>query len=513
MILIPVSSLKPRQGGWRGIALGLLGLLAGNLAQLSAQTQTDLLAPMPGPGVTPVMPKPAASAPAANRGATPRPVVPTPGRGTVEPARTGEMITLEEAYERTLATDQSISLAMVGIEKAKLLPAAAWVKLQPTISADAGLTRRDNASGVGATTTSDGTVSGFRTGSRSKNSGTGGITLEQPILDFSFKPALRRGKLAVEGAGMDYQRQIRETLYGVAEAYYDVLSQQEVVAVDKEALRLAQEQEGLAETRRSVGEVTRTDVLRARVTVEQARRTLLQDTSLLASQKNILANILNLPPGTDFQVKEPPSYKGALPEFKTLLYRAFAEREDLRSQDLTIRQNEERKKEVRAGYLPRVSAGVDANTSGTGTTVGDYDRDMQANLSLRIPLYSAGQKAIDVKEADLTTQESRLEREQLMKVIEQEVKDAWLDAKTLSETLPALRIQVSAAEQSYVDLQNQYKANTVTSVDVLSALNELNSARKDLAIESYAWQLALRNLERVAGTFQTERVRKVKKQP
>ena len=86
------------------------------------------------------------------------------------------------------------------------------------------------------------------------------------------------------------------------------------------------------------------------------------------------------------------------------------------------------------------------------------------------------------------------------------MKDAWLNVKSLTETLTALQTQVSAAEQSYKDIQNQYTVGTSTSVDVLSALNDLNNARKDLTQETYSLQVALRNIEQVSGCFQEQRV-------
>ena len=67
-----------------------------------------------------------------------------------------------------------------------------------------------------------------------------------------------------------------------------------------------------------------------------------------------------------------------------------------------------------------------------------------------------------------------------------------------------------AAEQGYHDLENQYRAGTATSVDVLSALNDLNTARKDLAVQTYDYQVALRNLEQVSGVFQEPRVQRSK---
>jgi outer membrane protein TolC len=244
------------------------------------------------------------------------------------------------------------------------------------------------------------------------------------------------------------------------------------------------------------------------VAVETARRTLIEDTSTLESLRHILANILNLDKNSEFQVANPPDHHQKIPGYDDLLRDALTFREDIRSQNLLIRQNEERIKEVRASYLPSVAANVDASTSDQSGGNPRFENDVQGSLSLRIPLYSAGQKAIEVKEATLQAQQARLQQQQLIKQVEQQTKDAWLDARRLSKTLEILQVQVQAAEVSYNELQDRYRSGEVPNIDVLSALNELITSRRDLTVETYRLQLALRNLERVSSTFQTERVQR-----
>ncbi|MEK0447635.1 MAG: hypothetical protein RLZZ399_2956, partial [Verrucomicrobiota bacterium] len=70
----------------------------------------------------------------------------------------------------------------------------------------------------------------------------------------------------------------------------------------------------------------------------------------------------------------------------------------------------------------------------------------------------------------------------------------------------AAQAQLQAAEQGYTDIQNQYSAGTAKSLDVLTALNDLNTVRSDLAALAADYQVALRSLEQVTGTFQQSRV-------
>lgn len=412
----------------------------------------------------------------------------------------GKLITLEKAYDMALSSDQAIGIAYVTLQRAKLEPLAAYTKLAPQVS---------------ATTSINGQSTRGRTGSTSAGGGGGGnagryndagVSLQQPLFDLSFFPARRRGQASYEGARLDYRAKIREILFGVAQAYYDVLSQQRLVEVDKETFRLASEQYDLAQKQAGVGIVTRSDVLRAQVAVESARRAMVQDGNTLESKQNILGNILNLPPDQPFRLSPPPDYPTELPRFAAILGKALANREDLRSKDMAIVRDIEAHKQAKAEYAPKIIASVDAGRNDQSSN--RYQNNWQANIAVNIPIFNAGQRELDVKNAAFQVEQTKLERAQLEKTVEQDVKDAWLNVKSLTETLTALRTQVAAAEQSYTDIKNQYEAGTSTSVDVLSALNDLNSARKDLAQQTYSLQLALRKLEQAGGTFQQQRVNK-----
>src|SRR5438105_644855 len=56
----------------------------------------------------------------------------------------GGLLTLEQAYDRALATDQTIRIAYWEIRKANLLPWSALAKLGPQITANGSYDRHDN---------------------------------------------------------------------------------------------------------------------------------------------------------------------------------------------------------------------------------------------------------------------------------------------------------------------------------------------------------------------------------
>lgn len=408
------------------------------------------------------------------------------------------LMTLEHAYDLAAASDETMRIAFVNVRQAQLLPWKALTKVTPRLNGGIDYTRTstkfsnpDRASQHQGVTTAD-------------------LSLQQPLLDLSVFPARRRGRIAVEASRLGRQFTIRETLFGVASSYFEVLKGERVVDVNKQSLALAQEQESLAQKRADVGEVTRSDVLRARVSVETARRALIASQNDLEFQRNTLRNILNLPPDAPLHLAEPLPYRRDVPEFGALLAKAYEKREDLREQTLVVSQAEQSRHEVRAQYAPKIVAeGGPSYVDRSPASSAGSQRVWQGGVSVQIPFFTGGQREIDLVSAGYDIEQASIQKDRLLKTIESEVKKAWLNVQTLEGSLRAVRAQVQAAEQGYKDLQNQYSAGTAKSVDVLSALKDLSAARSDQETLALDYQVALRALEQVTGTFQEPRVQQL----
>lgn len=406
------------------------------------------------------------------------------------------LMTLEHAYDIAAASDQALRIAFIEVSKAELLPKAALTKVMPRLSGGMSYAKS-------STTYSS---------AQGQHSGTGqaDLTLTQPLLDLSVFPARRKGLLAVEAKRLARQFTIRETLYGVASAYFEVLKDERIVAVNKQSLALAQEQQNLAQKRADVGEVTRSDVLRAQVSVETARRVLITAGNTLELQRNTLRNILNLPHDAPLRLAEPLPYKQDVPAFGPLLASAYDHREDLRERELVVQQAEQAKLETRALYAPTIVAEAGPTlTDSPHASPASRRTNWSADIAVKFPFFTGGQRELDLVNARLLIDQAVLEKELLSKTIEGQVKQAWLNVQTLEGSLTAVKAQVKAAEQGYADLQNQYSAGTAKSVDVLSALQDLSTARLDLTSLTLDYEVALRGLEQFSGTFQDLRVRQL----
>lgn len=437
---------------------------------------------------------------AATASAAPKPA---PKAAETPQPEKNRVITLEAAYDTTLASDQSIRYAYYEIRKANLLPWSALAKLGPQLIGNASI-------GAGRGTTYQDVVGGGNGVTTSYDTRASGLTYTQPIFDPSVFPALRYGKLSSKAAKLQYQYTVRDTLFGVAQAYYNVLKQQQLVAVNQQTVNLATEQLATAQAKFEAGAVARIDMLRAQATLESARNALIQSQGTLDTVKDTLSNVLNLGGKTNFTVTEPADETDLGTPFEESLQSAYEKREDFKVSALAVDQQVALKGEVLAEYGPKVN--VVASTewnAGTGTS-SNRANSQSAALSVSMPFLTGGQREIDLLTANSKISQARLNLETTSKQIEADVKSAWVSVQTGREALKALRAAVAASTQNYTDLQAQYQAGAATSLDAQTALRDLNSARTSLTNQIYDYQIALRNLKRAEAVFEKERVDKAK---
>ncbi len=410
------------------------------------------------------------------------------------------VITLEQAYDRALATDQSIRIAYYELRKANLQPWSALTALGPRISASGGYSRS------GGRTSASSLSPAFNSSSEGRSAG---ISLNQPLIDLGVFPAYKLGLLTAKSARLELLYTVRQILFSVAQGYYAVLKDQSLVKVDEESVQLSQDQLDLAQKLFNAGTAARSDVLQATATLEDAKRTLLQDENTLAVDRNTLANALNLA-SDNFTVSEPPGAPEKVDAFDYYLSKAYGLREDYQISKIAVQQDVQLRDEVLAEYAPSVGASVsnDWNDSAHSANSSSWN----ASVSVSVPILTGGQREIDLRSAGHNIAESKLQLEQSAKTVQADVKNTWLQVQTLRESIKASQAEVTANEQNYKDTQTQYQVGSATSVDVQVALRQLNSSKSTLTTEIYDYQVSLRDLQRAAGLFESARIMKTKLQ-
>ena len=364
------------------------------------------------------------------------------------------------------------------------------------------------STGTTGSTTSLSTVS---VGTATSTTGSTSLNLSQPLFDASVFPAYQSAKLSLESSRLSCASTVRDILYAVADDFYEVLKDQRLVQVDREAVDLANGQFDLAHARELAGETISTDTLRAQDTAAQARQTLVQAENNLILARVNLANALSLPNPERLVLAEPPGYPVGTASMETQIARAMDRREDLRIDALNIGIADQSRKTILAEYAPMLSANLTATqefSSGAFGRLSGNDTDVQATLNASIPFFTNGQRELDLITARRNITKARLQLGSLAKTVCTDVATAYLQVKTLQSTVAELRVQVDANTRNYQVLSTQYRAGLSTSLDLQSALRDLNNSRAQLVSNSSDLEVARRNLDRQTATFEDARVRK-----
>lgn len=405
-------------------------------------------------------------------------------------------LSLEDAYHLALANEEQIKIAGRELAKAQLLPWRAATQLTPRADVTGAYTRNKEElafvfpEGFGAATSGSAI--------RPLEVWQGFLGVTQPILQPSFFPSRRLGQETVQQSMQQYDFTAREVLFGVARAYYDVLRVQAQIAVAQETLQLTTDQLQQAHVRLRVGEVAETDVLRAEVEVAQAEQNLttIQNDRRLAL--TVLARTIGVPEPLQVVEPTPPPYPRDA--YEQLVARAYQYRQDLRAQEFAVNIARQRKNLVLARYAPQIDTHWRYDRRDT-ETFADRDNFWTLFLNFRVPLFDGGVREIDLMEQEENVGQAQLQVDRLRKDIAVEVQQALVASETLSATLATLKKQVALAERNYELTAKQYRVGEATSLDVNNTLNTLNLVRVRLTNQTYAYQLALLDLERVIGSF------------
>ena len=207
--------------------------------------------------------------------------------------RPSRVIALEEAYQLAVVNEEQVAIAARELAKAKLLPWRAVALMAPRGEIGGAYSRNKDEIAFNAPPEARSLFGGSSV-IRPRNNWLSTFQVTQPLIEPSFFPSWRLGKDAVREEEERYEFTIRGVLFGVAQAYYEVLRFEAQVKVAQDTLKLAQEELKRAHVRFRVGEVTKTDILRAEVAVERAGRALIVDRNRLKLARTVLARTVGL---------------------------------------------------------------------------------------------------------------------------------------------------------------------------------------------------------------------------
>jgi outer membrane protein TolC len=319
-------------------------------------------------------------------------------------------------------------------------------------------------------------------GGGGRNSLTGSVRLNVPLVDVRAWHALGTAQVSEDAAHLDYQNLERTTAASLANAIAVNVTAERVSELGRVGLRNALERLALTQAKERTGTATGLDIVRARQDVAQARSQLVTSDESLRKSRDALGLALGLtePVGVVQSTDLSAIRDGVLKACRQLP--KLDDRADLLAADKAIEVARRRRVEVDQSFLPTLSAGstLTESISDSGAP-GRTTWNVQAVLN--VPIWDGGVRYGQRRNAAAVEDQSQLAREALRRNSTVDLVQARRnvnvaeESRRVSEEVRQLAFEVDRLTRA------AYQTGKGTSLDLITSASALRQAELDLAVD------------------------------
>ncbi|HEX9700428.1 MAG TPA: TolC family protein [Acidobacteriota bacterium] len=371
-----------------------------------------------------------------------------------------------------------------------------------------------------------GTTVGFRANSFAFGGGAGGgrdngytFSVSHPIFAaFGPEPEyeLTVAGRAVENAAGEIEATRQRLVLEVAQAYFDIVRQQNLLAASEVALERARRLKIASETRMSVGLATRLDVLRADLFRSQTEASLGDRQTALADAEDHLKLLMGLPVNAPLRIAgdDLDDYVGgaeiaaadpSAPEsLRPLIAVALSERVDVRLARARVEDAEHAASLATWSLLPKINLNASYSQRGLGSAFGSAYADLFRGWNIGITSAYTLDRSAEMAAFNSASISARSAERALADLRERVAADVRRAHRAILRAEKSIDIQTQAVEVSETQLelaQLRYERGLADNFDVVdaesnlfNAQSALVSARVDRAIAGLALELSMGRL-------------------
>ncbi len=334
------------------------------------------------------------------------------------------------------------------------------------------------------------------------------------VYDLSLKQAIYRGgktgtairiaELYSNLADETYLDVEQLTIFSAKKSYFDVLLSKEFYTVTEESLKLAEDHLDYVKKHVEQGIMSNYDLLRAQVQYSNEKAQFLKaKNAYKISQTNFL-RVLGLPLDTEFELTDRLEHKKITPDFDKALATALEMRPAIKEIDLKLSMQKQNIRIVKGDRLPSVylSGTWEAGNASRFSFGGEeYEGGWYAGVLLEMPIFDGFKVKSKLKQEYAALQQFELQKQDLEKEIELEIKQAILNLQDAEEFVESQRQNVDQAREGLRQTEKRFENGLATELDVLQSRTSLTIARSNYAQAVYNHNIAKLSLDKAMGTI------------
>lgn len=416
-------------------------------------------------------------------------------------ASLAQSLTLRQCIDRAIARNVSVRQAELTRQQQLIAVDAAKHARLPEVGANAS----QNAS-LGRGLTANNTYDTRNTYATSL-----GINAGMPLFTgFRIGNERKRAALNLRAATADIER-LRENLgIQVAQSYFQVIYQQELLAQAQTNLQLSQLQERRLSGLIKEGKAAQVELAEAQSRVTQDEASIVQQQTQYNLALLELSQLLEFSTPDSLHIVTPASPQlPHLPESADAVYAlALPQRPALEVAQLRKASAEVGIKVAKAGYLPTLSlsAGLGSNYYNTSGFRNDaFTKQISNNLAgsisltLSVPIFDRYTTRNNVKQAKLEVLNQQLEEENLKKSLYKEIQNAYYNAVAAQQKWTAAQTAEKASEVTLNLVTKKYEAGKANGTEYDEARTKHTTAVTQRLTSFYDYLFRTKILDFYAG--------------
>jgi outer membrane protein len=348
--------------------------------------------------------------------------------------------------------------------------------------------------------------------SRSSTSRGYTVSLSQPLFRWANWEQYQQGKLSVAASEAQFAQAEQDLIVRVSQAYFDVLSAQDVLASVQAQKTAITEQLASAKRNFEVGTATITDTHEAQARFDLAVAQEFAALNDLEIKRTALEQIIGKPAGELASLR--PGLALAEPQpaqidkwVKSAESRNFG----VLGQQFALEFAQREISKSRAGHLPTVDLVAsrshnNQNGSTFTTTTGSLSDSNSIGVLWNIPLFAGFAVTSRVRETIALEEKARADLENARRTAIQTARQAYLGVNSGLSQVKALEAAEVSSQSALESNRLGYQVGVRINIDVLNAQQQLFSTRRDLAKARYDTLVNGLRLKSAAGVLKEEDV-------
>ncbi|MDD5711651.1 MAG: TolC family protein, partial [Smithellaceae bacterium] len=269
-------------------------------------------------------------------------------------------------------------------------------------------------------------------------------------------------------SNLDFDTVREDFLLAVANGYYGVLKARKAIDIATANVERLTKYRSAAEKRLKIGEVTKTVLLRAESELSGAQSDLIQARNALEIAKAQLSRLTGI--GDADVLKEEQLSDKSIPELSSFQQIAYARREDLRSLEHQKLMAEKQVSFTKGSFWPYLSlSAVYTGSDQTPPSLTLNRESTYAGAALNFPFFEGGLRKAEVEESRARQRQAESAYQDQKKVVEVDVRSAYLDMETQRGIMKFLDDQLVFARDNFGAVSRQFEFGLSSSLDVMDA--------------------------------------------